>query len=333
MSTNDPALAFAAPTENRRDEATKISARGARMRVGVHMIEAPRGRSGGVQGPPGSISDQSFLHGYARHAEEVGFDSLWLSEHVVNPVHYTSPYPFADLSDNGQMVFPFDTTAFPDPLITLASVAAVTHRIALCSSVIILPTRNPIVLAKQAATLDALAQGRLELGVGLGWWREEVEAVAGVDNWRRRGPMADEMLEVMRRLWTEDEAAFDGEFFSFPPVRCDPKPARPGGVHLLIGGASPVGARRAGRFGDGFVPHPPGPESDRLVDIMRQAASDAGRDPAAIELVAMVPDGDPGRVHDLEELGFDHVYLTVNGPTLDDARRALDAAAERFLTP
>lgn len=311
------------------------------MRVGAHLIEAPRGTSVDAQGPPGSISDPTFLTGYARCAEAVGFDSLWLSEHVANPVHYASPYPFAAETEAlvlgsdaagtaAEQRFPFDTTAFPDPLVVLGWVAAVTTRLALCTSVMILPVRNPVVLAKQAATLDALSGGRLELGVGLGWWREEVEAVAGEEAWRRRARLADESIEAMRRLWTEDEASFDGELIAFPPLRCDPKPARQAGVRLLLGGASAAGARRAGRFADGFIPHPPGPGSDALAATMREAAREAGRDPDAIELIGMVPDGDADRIEELEQAGFSHVYVMVNGHSLEAAEAALESTAERL---
>jgi alkanesulfonate monooxygenase SsuD/methylene tetrahydromethanopterin reductase-like flavin-dependent oxidoreductase (luciferase family) len=127
----------------------------------------------------------------------------------------------------------------------------------------------------------------------------------------------------MRALWTQDAAAFDGELVSFPAVRCLPRPARPGGIPILMGGNNELGARRAGRLADGYIPHPPGPESDPLVGVMREAAREAGRDPDAIDLIALVPDGDPNRMGQLREHGFTHAYVIAQGPTLDHAKEQL----------
>lgn len=295
------------------------------MRIGVQLIEAPPGQTRlGRLGPPGSISDGEFLRGYARHAEEVGFDSIWLGDHVVMPVEYAGRYPFAP----GSGRFPLDRSSFPDPLVSLAWAAAATSHLKLCTGVLVLPARNPLVLAKQAATLDALSGGRLELGVGSGWWREEVEAVAGTAAWKNRAALVEEAVGAMRALWTEEAASYEGDQISFPPVRCDPKPRRPGGVPILIGGAGPAGARRAGRIADGFIPHPPGPAGHALIEPMREAALANARDPDAIELIALMLRPTAAEIDAHSEAGYTHLYVPVNGATLDDARRALDRLAE-----
>lgn len=294
------------------------------MRIGTLLID-PMDAGNGISAEP------SFVVEYARHAEALGYESLWLADHVVSPVKYSTWYPFQDYEGDAPddwKPFPLELTDFPDPLIALAAAAAVTSRLSLCTGVLVLPARNPLVLAKQAATLDRLSGGRLELGVGLGWWREEIEAVGG--QWRRRGIFVEEAIAAMRRLWTEDEASFDGQMIQFPAVRCLPKPCRPTGIPILMGGNNERGARRAGRLADGYIPHPPGPESDPLVGVMREAARQAGRDPDSIDLIALVPDGDPGRIDQLREKGFSHAYIIAQGATLDQAKEQLETMAARL---
>jgi probable F420-dependent oxidoreductase len=294
------------------------------MRIGTLLID-PMGAGSGVSAAPGFVVE------YARHAEELGYDSLWLADHVVAPVEYSTWYPFQDY--DGQRPedwkpFPLELTDFPDPLIALAAAAGVTSKLLLCTGVLVLSARNPLVLAKQAATLDQLSGGRLRLGVGLGWWREEIEAVGGP--WRDRARFVEETIAAMRRLWTEDEASFDGELVKFPAVRCLPRPFGQSGIPILMGGNNERGARRAGRLAEAYIPHPPGPESDYLVEIMREAASEAGRDPAAVELIALVPDGDRERIEQLRDNGFSEAYVIAHGTTLEQAKQQLEELAERL---
>lgn len=231
----------------------------------------------------------------AEIAEEAGFESLWASDHVVMPVRYQSSYPFSDSgrykdmgSWRGESETSDDVPA-PDPLIHLAFQAARTKRIKLGTGVLILPQRNPVVLAKQAATLDRLAGGRLLLGVGVGWLREEMDAL-GVP-WERRGARTDEYIDALRTLWREPEAEYHGEFVDLSPVRCNPHPANGTSVPIHIGGHNDAAARRAGRIGDGFFPaiYPNSAVRDRLpplLDVMRVAAKDAGRSPDAVEVTS-----------------------------------------------
>ena len=154
------------------------------------------------------------------------------------------------------------------------------------TGVIILPLRNPLVLAKQVATLDHMSGGRIELGIGVGWLKEEFEAV-GVP-FEKRGTRSDEYIAVMRKLWAEDGVSFKGEFVTFDEVSSNPKPVNRA-VPIVIGGHSEAAAKRAGRLGDGFFPSI-GSQVDTvpLFDVVRRTAA-AGRDPKAIEIMAGCP--------------------------------------------
>ncbi|HEX6419833.1 MAG TPA: LLM class F420-dependent oxidoreductase [Acidimicrobiales bacterium] len=213
----------------------------------------------------------------AAAAEQAGFDSLWTVEHVIVPREYRSAYPYAP---DGKMPGGghFD---IPDPLVWLTWVAAHTTTLRLATGILILPQRNPVVLAKEAATLDALSGGRLVLGVGIGWLEEEFD-VLGVP-FADRARRTDEYVAALRSLWSHDGdvASFEGDVVSFRDVYCRPRPVD-GAVPIVVGGHSPAAARRAGRIGDGFFPGRG--DLPALLDEMRMAADGAGRDPDAIEV-------------------------------------------------
>ena len=212
----------------------------------------------------------------ATNAEAAGFDSIWPVEPVVFPEAYKSAYPYAD---SGRMPMAADTP-LTDPLIWLAWAAAHTTRLRLATGILILPQRNPLVLVKELATLDAMSGGRVDLGIGVGWLREEFDAL-GIP-WERRGDRTDEYVAAMRTLWGDDKVSFDGEFTSFDQVSSNPKPAS-GTVPIIIGGHSEAAARRAGRLGDGFFPGKG--DLDALLATMHREAEAHGRDPAAIEVI------------------------------------------------
>jgi probable F420-dependent oxidoreductase len=229
----------------------------------------------------GPLGDPETAVGLARLAEELGFESLWTVEHVVVPTGYASPYPY---SPDGKMPGG-DQVAIADPLIWLAYVAAATKQIRLGTGILILPQRNPLVLAKEVATLDRLSGGRVDLGIGVGWLREEFDAL-GIP-FERRGARTDEYVDVMRRLWREPSTAFSGEFTEFAELNSYPKPAGGNGVPIHIGGHSDAAARRAGRLGDGFFPgRGVGNGLEDLLATMRTAAKEAGRDADAIEITS-----------------------------------------------
>ena len=257
----------------------------------------------------------------ARLAEAAGFDSVLAVDHVVFPDNYTTPYPY---SASGRL--PVGRAgAFPDPLIWIAYAAAATTRLRFLTGVIILPQRNPLVLAKQVATLDYMSGGRIELGIGVGWLKEEFAAL-GVP-FERRGKRSDEYIAAMRALWAADGASFAGEFVNFQEVSCNPKPV--GQIPIIVGGHSEAAAKRAGHLGDGFFPSVGSPaDTMPLFDVARRAAAAAGRDPGAIEMIAGCPDALPGSGKDpraaVEERiarGIDRIVLPVGAfmPVLEES--------------
>ena len=214
--------------------------------------------------------------------EEAGFESAWAVEHTVVPEGYESAYPY---SPDGKMAGGRADIALPDPLIWLAWAAAATSKIRLGTAILILPQHNPVIAAKQVATLDHLSGGRVLLGVGVGWLREEFEAIgASFDD---RGARMDEYIAAMRALWTEEKPSFQGRFVRFSGAQCRPRPVN-GTVPVIIGGHSKAAARRAGRLGDGFFPARGAPEA--LFDLARRTAEEHGRDPDSIEFSASLPD-------------------------------------------
>lgn len=216
----------------------------------------------------------------AQAAEAGGFESLWTVEHTVVPAGYKSTYPY---SPSGRMPGPEDSD-IPDPLIWLTFVAGATSRIRLGTGILILPQRNPVVLAKEVATLDRLSGGRVELGVGVGWLEEEFDAI-GIP-FADRGARTDDHIAALRALWTQEAATHDGTHSSFTNAISRPQPAQ-GSVPIVVGGHSKVAARRAGRLGDGFFPGRGSHEQlAELIAVMRAAAVEHGRDPDAIEITA-----------------------------------------------
>jgi probable F420-dependent oxidoreductase len=211
----------------------------------------------------------------ARHAEDRGFESFYVPEHI-------ALYPGAKV---GAVEFP-PALPIADPLETLSFVSAATERILLGTGVLLLPYHHPVVLAKRLATIDVLSKGRMRLlTVGVGALPGEAEA-AGVD-FATRGRRADEAIDVLRLLWAGDEngVSFDGEFYSFRNLCSFPKPASTGTLPIHVGGSSRAAARRAGQRGDGYFPGGRLTATERAgqIELMRTAAAQAGRDPAVLE--------------------------------------------------
>jgi probable F420-dependent oxidoreductase len=216
-----------------------------------------------------------------RRAEAAGFESLWGGEHVILPSKIESSYPYT--ADGKIPAMP--DTPIPDPLIWLAFAAAAAPSMRLGTCILIVPQRNPLVLAKELATLDRLSGGRVKLGLGVGWLREEFDAL-GVP-WERRGARNDEYIEAMRALWAGPHAEFHGEFVDFAPVTCSPRPIQES-IPILVGGDTDAAISRAVRIADGYFPGEGDAERlDALVTRLRQAAEAAGRDPDSIEINAM----------------------------------------------
>jgi probable F420-dependent oxidoreductase len=262
----------------------------------------------------------------AAACEEFGIDSVWTVEHVVVPKGYQSPYPY---SPSGRMPGPEDSP-IPDPLVWLTWMAAHSTTLRLATGVLILPQRNPLVLAKELATLDQLSKGRLTLGVGVGWLAEEFAAM-GIP-FAERGARTDETIEALRAAWTQNPASYSGKFHNFTDVHVLPQPVQQGGVPIVIGGHTPAAARRAGRLGDGFFPaNTTVDELPEILEIMRKTAAENGRDGDAIEVTA-------GGVMDAEgvkkfaDLGVSRIVIPPLAFDVDGLRTALAMFQENVIS-
>jgi probable F420-dependent oxidoreductase len=252
----------------------------------------------------------------ARRLEAAGFESLWVSDHIVLPETMASPYPFAA---DGKATWPSDTP-YIDALIALTLIAASTERATIGTAVLVLALRHPIIFAKQAASIDVASRGRLRIGVGAGWLREEFDAL-DVPFERRGSRMAEWML-LARDCWTGTPRAHESERYSLPAgVLCYPTPVHE--IPFLVGGHSGVALRRAGQIADGWLAQQSlnalAPEELAAAAMtMRAAASEAGRDPEQLQVVLRIVDS-AGRSEELAEAlpsiiaaGVDEIIVNVD---------------------
>jgi probable F420-dependent oxidoreductase len=227
----------------------------------------------------GFIDNGAWCKPFLQTVEAAGAESVWTVEHPIVAENYEELYSY---SEDGKAPFQPDTV-MPDPLEWLGFAAGCTTDLKLGTGVLLLPLHSPIIIAKRVATLDALSNGRVLLGIGLGWQKEEFAAVSVPYN--ERGRRMDEGIDAVRSLWRDSPASYDGKYYQFNRVYSDPKPPNPNLVPLIIGGSTEVAARRAGRTGDGFFPHAISPDDfGKLIEVMKASAKEAGRDPAKIEL-------------------------------------------------
>jgi probable F420-dependent oxidoreductase len=226
----------------------------------------------------------------AEAAERLGFDSVWAAHHVLMPYDRRSEYPY---QRSGTEVAMSPGMQWLDPIVTLSAVAGATERVGLGTSVFVLPYRDPVTLAAELAALDVLSDGRLILGVGAGWMREEFEAIGVPPG--ERGARTDEHLQVLKTLWTEDPASFRGRFTSFDGVVLATRPHTEGGPPIWVGGNTDAGLRRALRFGQGWHGFEVFPEEvPGVVERLGQLGEEIGRDPGELELSTargLVPPG------------------------------------------
>lgn len=280
----------------------------------------------------GRFSDPGPAVELAQAAEHAGFDSLWTVEHVVLPTKYEPLYP-----ETPDGKFPFDVTeSIADPLVWMAFVASATQRMKLGTAILVLPQRNALITAKEVATLDRLTGGRLLLGVGAGWLREEFEAL-GVD-FSGRGARLTETIEAMRALWAGGPTTYSGQTTSFDGVISHPRPVQPS-VPFHIGGFTVPAAVRAGRIGDGFFPGGYD-ERERLATLIqraRQEAADGGRDPEQLEITARWTKradelDDVDVLHRLEDLGVHRVVVPAWVFDTGNLSAALDRLGESVIS-
>jgi len=279
------------------------------MRVGLHAL--------GI----GSGADPAVIEAVARTAEGAGFSTLWSGEHVVMVDRPDMPYPYAD---DGVIAVPSDAD-WLDPFATLTFAAATTSRIRLATGVLLLPQHNPLLVAKQAASLDVLSEGRFVLGIGIGWSSEEFAAL-GIP-FRGRAKRTREFVDVLRTLWSQDVSSFDGELVHFGEVRSYPKPVRDRRVPIVLGGNSDAALERVAEYGDGWYGfNLRGGEVAGRLEALRSCCHRWGRDPASLEIAVSLRDGAPGDAPALAASGISELVLVAAPP--EDPGRAADWVGE-----
>lgn len=269
----------------------------------------------------------------ATNAERLGFATVWAPEHVVLLENFASRYPY---SGDGKIPIP-TTTPLLDPFVALTYAAAHTNRIRLATGICILPERNPLVLAKVAASLDYLSNGRFALGIGIGWLEEEFKAI-GVP-WARRTERTREYVEAMRNLWGEERSSYSGEFVSFENARSYPKPAQGRGLPILVGGQTEPALKRAATYGDGWCGFNLTPdETAKKIKRLRDLMKDAGRVPANFEFSMSPPAATTAaELERYRDAGVDELYLS---PVLQkppaciaELERMLEGFAREWVEP
>lgn len=252
----------------------------------------------------------------ARAVEERGFDSLWLPEHTHIPISRRTPYPAG-----GEL--PKDYIHIADPFVGLAAAAAVTKRIKLGTAVCLVVERDPIVLAKQVASLDLISNGRFIFGIGAGWNAEEMENHGTAFATRYR--LLRERMDAMKKLWSEDEAEYHGKFVNFDPVWSYPKPVQKPWPPIFFGGHTPLARQRVVDLYDGWMPTIMRvPELLEGVEDLRRRAAEKGRDPKSIDVTVIWFRADRARLDSFEAAGVDRVVLGVPSVDADAATRKLD---------
>jgi probable F420-dependent oxidoreductase len=234
------------------------------MDIGCHLPN---------QGP---LATREALATFARAADERGVASLWISDHVIFPRTASGSYP------GGRFPHPPDKP-YLEPVVTLTAAAMCTTRARLGASVFILGHRHPVVMAKMLTSIDALSEGRLIVGVGVGWWKEELEMLGAP--FSRRGRHGDEALKVFKALWTQDNPSFEGEFFRLRDLGFAPKPVQKPHPPIWVGGDSPGAFRRVATLGDGWHATSKTPaQFSEALGRLRKAADEARRPFESIEL-------------------------------------------------
>ncbi|MGA3255277.1 MAG: LLM class F420-dependent oxidoreductase [Mycobacterium sp.] len=273
------------------------------MRLGLHALGISAG------------ADRAVIDAVASAADDCGFATLWVGEHVVMVDRSASRYPY---SEDGVIAVPAQAD-WLDPMIALSFIAAASSRIGIATGVLLLPEHNAVVVAKQAASLDRLSAGRLTLGVGVGWSREEFEAL-GVP-FEHRAARTAEYVAAMRTLWRDDVASFNGRFVGFDSIRMNPKPIRDRRIPVVLGGNSDPALRRVAAWADGWY----GFNLDGVaavrerIDTLEQLCALSGRDRAELRLSVALVSAQVGDVGALAELGVDELVLVEAPPEDPDA--------------
>jgi len=287
------------------------------MRLGLHAL--------GI----GAGADRGVIDAVASAADSCGFATLWAGEHVVMVDRSESRYPY---SDDGVIAVPAQAD-WLDPMIALGFAAAASSRIGVATGVLLLPEHNPVVVAKQAASLDRLSGGRLTLGVGIGWSKEEFAAL-GVP-FEHRAARTAEYVSAMRALWRDDVASFDGKFVGFDAIRVNPKPVRDRRIPVVAGGNSDPALRRVAAWADGWYGfNLEGVAAVReRVAKLEQLCEESGRNRAQLRLSVALRNPSPSDLDALATLGVDELVLVEAPPDRPEAAADwVSALADRWMT-
>ncbi len=299
----------------------------------------------------GSLANHEGLVSIAQHGERLGFASATIADHIVFPTAVESKYPY-DASGNHP-----STGDAIEPLSLMAFVAGCTTTLRFITSVLILPHRNPVLAAKMIATIDVLSQGRVTLGVGVGWLREEFAAL-GTADFDRRGAVSDEYVAIFKKLWSQGPVDHHGEFYNFAPLRCEPRPVQRPHPPIWVGGHSKAALRRTARYADGWHPLGTGataelrpPEFHGMLQDLKRMTEAEGRDYSNITIAFVARLRETGRpiegmdrmpfsgsaaqlVEDVEsyrKLGVSHLSFDFQAPTLVQTRERMDWFAREVM--
>ena len=299
----------------------------------------------------GELATNENLRMLAVLAEGLGFDSVWVSDHLLVPVDYSSRYPY---TDDGTAPFSGDLP-YCEPLTTLSYLAGATQRVKLGTHVLVLPYRNPVHTAKIVSTLDYLSDGRVILGVGVGWLEEEFQAL-GETRFAERGPLSDEYIQLFRELWTKEDPVFEGRYYQISGMKFQPKPAQKPHVPIWVGGQVNAAIRRAARLGDAWLPiglrGPAGLEPDELrgkIDLLNKVAEDSGRDRGSVgvsfstnldfgdgdggarQLFTGSPDQIANDIRAYQQVGVSYFLFGFRGGSLGENMEAMDRFAREVM--
>jgi len=261
----------------------------------------------------------------AQQAEALGFDSLWLGEHPVIPVHSTSPAP----GSSGSSIPDF-YSRLVDPFVALARASAVTTRLKLGTGITLVPERNPLLLAKEVATLDYFTKGRFLFGIGAGWNKEETELMGG--NFAHRWTQTREAIEAMKALWSNEAAEYHGTYYDFPLVRSFPRPVQQPHPPIFLGGVAQQVFKRIVAYGNGWMPTRSTPELIRQGRaVLNELAVEAGRDPKSITVLAYIAPAERAVLGALAEAGADAAVVRLEGESEAAALTQLEQLAQQIL--
>jgi len=300
----------------------------------------------------GEMAGPEQLRNVAQRAEALGYDHVWVSDHIILPKKVDSFYPYAE---DGVATFKPDEPYY-EPLSALNFIAGCTQRVRLGTHVLIIPYRNPVLTAKILSTLDVLSGGRVILGAGVGWMEEEFQAM-GLDTYKDRGAVTDEYLQVYKELWTKEDASFDGKYYQISDTGFEPKPVQKPHPPVWIGGHSGPAVRRAAKYGDGWMPiglRPPAIlEPEELagkIARLRKLTVEAGRAEDAVALTFSTgvvfndaagssrawmqgnPDQIASDLRQYQDLGVSNFIVNFQGGTVPELQENMERFSREVIT-